>query len=60
MGFDNAHLPKNRKKGYAGRVVEYDHTHNSSFDKGTAYEFKNAKQLLNDFFDRINKIMDKL
>ena len=42
MGFDNAHLPKSRKKGYKGRIVEYDHTHDSPLDKGTSYEFKDA------------------
>ena len=60
MGFDNAHLPKSREKGYKGRIVEYDHTHDSPLDKGTAYEFNNAEQLLNDFFKRVNKIMDEL
>jgi len=60
MGFDNAHLPPNRKKGYKGRIVQYDHTHEHHLDKGTAYEFKDTAQLLNDFFDRVNKIMFEL
>ena len=60
MGFDNAHLPPNRKKGYKGRIIQYDHTHENHDDKGTAYEFKDAAQLLSDFFDRVNKIMSDL
>jgi len=60
LGFDNAHLPPNRKKGYKGRIIVFDHTHDHLLDKGTAYEFKNAEQLLKDFFERINEIMNEI
>lgn len=60
MGFDNAHAVKNNKKGYQGRIIEYDHTHDSPIDKGTVYEFINAEQLLKDFLDRVNKIITEL
>ncbi len=59
-GFDNAHLPPNKRKGYKGRIIEFDHVHEHSLDKGTVYEFKDAEQLLSDFFERVNTIMNGL
>ena len=63
MGYDNAHAakPTSRFK-YAGQVLPYDHKHHHISDKGTLYEFKDAYQLLQDFFadvDRILKEVDK-
>jgi len=61
LGFDNAHAVKHKKKKkYKGRIVEYDHTHETALDKGTPYEFVNAEQLLQDFFNRLNQILDNL
>ncbi len=60
ISFDNAHLPPNRKKGYKGRIIQYDHTHENPTDKGTAYVFKDAAQLLSDFFNRVNEIMSEI
>ncbi|MDX1585650.1 MAG: DUF6516 family protein [Balneolaceae bacterium] len=61
MGFDNAHAVKPKKKSkFKGRVVEYDHFHESSVDKGTPYEFTSAQQLLNDFLERVNEILNEL
>jgi hypothetical protein len=61
MGFDNAHSVKARKKRkYKGRIVEYDHVHETPLDEGTPYVFISADQLLKDFFEQVNKIMDGL
>ena len=58
MGYDNAHavrLPKKYK--YAGRVIEYDHHHRHSLDNGVPYEFKDAYQLMEDFFAKVDEIL---
>ena len=58
FGMDNAHAIKlNRKSGFSGRIIEYDHIHTTMYDKGTPYQFKSAEQLLNDFYQYINKIL---
>ncbi len=53
FGMDNAHIPKNRRKGYHGRTIKFDHVHNNEKDKGTAYTFTSAEQLLTDFLSRV-------
>lgn len=59
LGFDYAHAINARKGGkYSGRIVEYDHIHESPNDAGRPYEFVNAEQLLSDFFARVNEILD--
>lgn len=61
LGFDNAHAVKRKKKGkYKGRIVEYDHIHETQNDTGTPYEFLNAEQLLHDFFNRVDQILDDI
>lgn len=61
MGFDNAHLVKPPKKfKYSGRIIPYDHVHRHASDKGTPYEFKDAYQLLTDFFKRVDQILNQL
>ncbi|MCF6807793.1 hypothetical protein L3V79_05235 [Thiotrichales bacterium 19S9-12] len=58
LGFDNAHAVT-RGKQLKGRIIEYDHMHRNSFDKGTPYHFTSAYQLLKDFFERVNKIIEE-
>lgn len=48
-------LPKKLK--YAGRIMAYDHKHRHASDKGVPYEFKDAQQLLNDFFADVDRIL---
>lgn len=61
MGFDNAHAIKPPKRGrFKGRIVTYDHLHQTAVDKGTPYEFSSAAQLLQDFLQRVNEIMDEV
>jgi hypothetical protein len=57
LGFDNAHAVQGRGK-YKGRVVKYDHLHKDHLDKGTLYEFSSASQLLEDFFVKVNEIIE--
>ena len=60
FGIDNKHRPKTKRKGYHGRIIEYDHIHNNENDKGTPYTFINAEKLLTDFWAHIDKIMSEL
>lgn len=58
MGYDNAHSvnPSARFK-YAGQVLPYDHKHRHIADKGVPYEFKDAYQLLRDFFADVDRVL---
>lgn len=58
MGFDNAHVAK-APKGfqYAGRRLPYDHRHRHASDKGVPYGFKDAYQLLKDFFEEVDRVL---
>lgn len=61
LGFDNAHAVRAKKQGYyIGTKMFYDHVHRGMKDTGEPYEFKNAAQLLNDFFDEVNSMLGKL
>ena len=63
MGFDNAHGIKTTRKvrkRYKGRIVTYDHVHKSSIDRGEPYVFSSAEQLLQDFFDTVNEILNSM
>ena len=55
---DNAHYIKSKRKGYKGRIIEFDHMHIDENDKGTIYIFKNPGQLLKDFYNRVNEILE--
>lgn len=60
FGMDNKHVPKNRRKGYHGRIIEFDHVHEDKNDKGTAYAFINAETLMSDFLLKVKEIMDEM
>jgi hypothetical protein len=58
LGYDNAHLVKPPKKfKFAGRIMAYDHKHRHASDKGVPYEFKDAQQLMSDFFSDVDRIL---
>lgn len=58
LGYDNAHAVKPPKKfKYAGQIMAYDHKHRHARDKGTPYVFKNAQQLLSDFFADVDRVL---
>jgi hypothetical protein len=57
-GYDNAHAVKPPKKfKYAGRILTFDHKHRHASDKGVPYEFKDAQQLLEDFFADVDRVL---
>lgn len=56
VGFDNAHAaPKGTK--YGARKIEWDHRHDH--DRVTAYLFTDSGQLLEDFWDAVNRAIGK-
>lgn len=58
MGYDNAHAVKpSSKYKYAGQILPYDHKHRHITDKGVPYEFKDAYQLLSDFFADVDRVL---
>lgn len=58
LGYDNAHAVKPPKKfKYAGRILAYDHKHRHVTDKGVPYEFKDAQQLISDFFADVDRVL---
>lgn len=60
LGFDNAHAVKPPKKfKYAGRILAYDHKHRHARDKGVPYEYTSAHQLLQDFFDAVDSVLEE-
>ena len=61
LGYDNAHAVKPPKKfKYAGVRLPYDHKHRHISDKGVPYAFKDAHQLLSDFFVEVDRVLEKV
>ena len=58
LGYDNAHAVKPKGSGFhAGLRRPYDHRHLHARDHGVAYEFKDAHQLLTDFFIEVDRVL---
>ena len=57
LGYDNAHAIKPKRKNFAGRRLPFDHVHRHVGDLGVPYEFKNAYELLSDFFKEVDSIL---
>jgi len=55
LGFDNAHGIKVGKRFQARRVA-WDHRH--QLDEVTPYDFKSAAQLMDDFWEAVNNIIN--
>ncbi len=60
LGYDNAHSVKQKGKRYSGQRLAFDHQHRHVADKGVPYEFKNAHQLLNDFFNEVDRVLQEV
>jgi len=61
LGYDNAHAIKLPKKfKYAGQRLPYDHKHRHISDQGVPYEFQNAHQLLQDFFEEVDRVLQEI
>lgn len=57
MGFDNAHAFKTKWKKYSGYRKTWDHKHEYPGPQVVPYEFISAEQLLEDFWQEVNKIV---
>ena len=57
LGFDNAHAVKpSKKKQIAGNKFAFDHVHQTATDRGAPFEVETAEQLLEAFFDAVDKV----
>ncbi len=58
LGYDNAHAPsKKRNEKYVGQKRPFDHKHRTVSDKGIKYVFTTPYQLLEDFFNDVDKVL---
>jgi hypothetical protein len=61
LGYDNAHAIKRPKKfKFAGTRLPYDHKHRHISDQGVPYEFRDAHQLLADFFAEVDRVLTEI
>jgi hypothetical protein len=61
LGYDNAHRVKlPRKFKFAGKRLPYDHKHRHISDQGVPYEFRDAHQLLSDFFTEVDRVLEEM
>lgn len=61
LGYDNAHAVKPPGKfKYAGTRLPYDHRHRHVSDKGVPYAFRDAYQLLSDFFTEVDRVLQEI
>ena len=58
LGYDNAHSIKPKRKKYGAKKHRWDHKHERA--RVQNYEFQDAGQLLSDFWEDVNKIMEEL
>ena len=49
-----------RKFKYAGIRLPYDHKHRHVSDQGVPYEFRDAHQLLADFFTEVDRVFEEI
>jgi hypothetical protein len=61
LGYNNAHAVKPPKRlKFAGHRLTYDHKHRHIRDKGVPYEFRDAFQLLTDFFQEVDRVLKEI
>lgn len=60
LGYDNAHGVKVKGKKYSGQRMAFDHKHRHAADLGIHYEFKDAHQLLSDFFTEVDLVLKEV
>lgn len=55
LGYDNAHRVKTNKGKFKAKRIEWDHKHQK--DSIKIYEFESADQLIEDFWNDVNRIV---
>lgn len=58
LGYDNAHSIKPTRKKYGAKKEVWDHKHDRT--RILNYEFQNPGQLISDFWNDVNKILEEL
>ena len=59
IGFDNAHAVPAKGSRYKKRAKATDHWHRTETDAGRPYAFVNAEQLIDDFFDEVERVLSE-
>jgi Family of unknown function (DUF6516) len=57
LGYDNAHAVRAKGGRFSGRRLPFDHRHRHVSDKGIPYTFRDAYQLLSDFFAEVDSVL---
>lgn len=57
IGFDNAHTVAPVGGRYKKKPVMADHWHRTENDPGRPYRFVSAEQLVDDFFDEVERVL---
>lgn len=57
VGFDNAHNVPRRSSRFKRRSEVADHWHRTEKDPGRPYVFKDAENLIDDFFDEVERVL---
>lgn len=57
VGFDNAHAVAPMGSRYRKRSEATDHWHRTADDPGRPYAFVSAEQLVDDFFDEVERVL---
>lgn len=57
LGYDNAHAIKPKRRKYGAKRITWDHKHKKSMVE--AYEYESAGDLLEDFWNDVNKVLEK-
>ena len=59
LGYDNAHLPTDRKWNFSAvkKTRSNDHRHPYKKTQSISYEYQSAYQLLTDFFADVNSVL---
>jgi len=58
LGYDNAHRFRVGRKGFRVKKIEWDHKHEQN--KIKPYEYENAGQLLEDFWNDVKRIIENI
>ena len=59
IGFDNAHTVPAKGSRFKKRSMATDHWHRAETDAGGPYAFVNAEQLIDDFFDEVERVLSE-
>ena len=57
LGFDNAHSVPHPGGRYISPPAAADHWHRTASDEGRPYSFSTVPQLLDDFFDEVERVL---